>query len=180
MTIQASAARRLAETDAERAATAFEAVERTGRDALGELRTLLEVLRDDETETLHAPQPTLESIDALAERARALGLGVTVAVRGDRPADLPASVDLMAYRVVQDALRAARNDGGAGSAQVTVRYEDDRVEVEVADDGVRVAERRLLGLRERVRLYGGKVSAEPLRGGGHVVRARLPLAGVPA
>jgi signal transduction histidine kinase len=178
MTIQASAARRLAEVDATRAATAFEAVETTGRDALGELRTLLEVLRDDETEPSAAPQPSLDALPQLVERARAIGLGVSLDVEGVRPAGLPASVDLTAYRVVQDALRAAREEGGAGSATVTVRYRGDRVEIEVVDDGLRVAERRLLGLRERVRLYGGEVSSGALRPDGHILRARLPLEGV--
>ncbi|MEA2167978.1 MAG: hypothetical protein QOF76_1278, partial [Solirubrobacteraceae bacterium] len=180
MTIQASAARRLAEVDADRAASAFEAVEKTGREALGELRTLLEVLRDDETEALAAPQPTLAGLEALAERARAAGLGVTIAVEGDRPADLPAGVDLTAYRVVQDALRAARGDGGAGSARVTVRYLPDHVEVDIADDGFRATERKLLGLRERVRLYGGQVTVHAQGEDGHLVCAQLPLQQVTA
>jgi signal transduction histidine kinase len=180
MTIQASAARRLAEVDADRAAEAFAAVEATGRDALGELRTLLEVLRDDESEPLHAPQPKLDGLPALAERARGFGLGVKISVEGERPDDLPASVDLTGYRVVQDALRAARNEGGAGSAEVTVRYRGDRVEVEIADDGVLAGDRRLLGLRERVRLYGGEVAIGARGADGHSVRASLPLDPVPA
>ncbi|MEA2125293.1 MAG: hypothetical protein QOI80_2075 [Solirubrobacteraceae bacterium] len=181
MTIQAAAARRLAAVDAGRAAAAFGAVEATGRDALGELRTLLEVLRDDTSaDPLHAPQPSLNALPALVERARGLGLGVTLDVQGLRPAGLPASVDLTAYRVVQDALRAARDDGDAASARVTVRYRGDRVEIEIVDDGLRVADRRLLGLRERVRLYGGEVTSGAERAGGHCVRARLPLEGVPA
>ncbi len=180
MTVQASAARRFADRDAARAETALAAVEQTGRDALGELRTLLEVLRDDDAEPLHGPQPTLAQLGALADRAGAAGLGVTVTVEGARPAGLPAGVDLTAYRVVQDALRAARGDGGAGAASVTVRYLHDRVEVEVSDDGPGGSERKLLGLRERVRLYGGEVSVRAAAGGGHVVRARLPLNPVPA
>ena len=175
MTIQASAARRLGETDAERAAAALEAIERTGRDALGELRTLLEVLKDDDAEAPVAPQPTLQALPALAARARGFGLGVDLDVEGERPDELPAGIDLTGYRVVQDALRAARNEGQAGSAQVTVRYRGDRVELEIADDGLHGGERRLLGLRERVRLFGGEVSVRPRSGGGHVVRARLPL-----
>jgi signal transduction histidine kinase len=180
MTIQASAARRLAEVDADRAAEAFAAVEQTGRDALGELRTLLEVLRDEDEEPLHAPQPRLDGLPALAERARGFGLGVTLDVDGPRPDDVPASLDLTGYRVVQDALRAARNEGGAGAARVTVRYRGDHVEVEVADDGTPAGNRRLLGLRERVRLYGGEVTVDPQTPGGHVVRAQLPLEPVPA
>lgn len=175
MTIQASAARRLAAKDTAQAADAFAAIETTGREALGELRVLLDVLRDEDARgAAPTPQPTLEDLPALVERARARGLGVTVATEGPRPDGLPAGVELTAYRVVQDALRAAREEGGAGAAQVTVRYRDDRVEVEVSDDGARVADRRLLGLQERVRLFGGDV----VRDDG-VLRARLPLERVP-
>ncbi len=171
MTIQASAARRLAAKDAARAAGAFEAIETTGRDALGELRTLLDVLRDDDDRAgAPSPQPTLVDLPGLVERARRHGLGVTVSVEGERPEGLPAGVELTAYRVVQDALRAAREEGGADAAQVTVRYRSDRLDVEVSDDGDRVADRRLLGLQERVRLFGGAVT----RADGSL-HARLPL-----
>jgi signal transduction histidine kinase len=180
MTIQASAARRLATVDPERAAGAFEAVEATGRDALGELRTLLEVLREDAPQDTPEPQPTLDSLPALAHRARAEGLAVALDVQGLRPDDLPASIDLTAYRVVQDALRAARYDGGAGSARVQLRFGGDRIDIDVTDDGIRVADRQLLGLRERVRVYGGEVRTGPERPGGHRVHARLPLGGAAA
>jgi signal transduction histidine kinase len=177
MTIQASAARRLAATDTERAASAFEAVEATGRDALGELRTLLEVLREDTPHDGPEPQPTLDSLPLLAERARAAGLDVALDIQGVRPDDLAASIDLTAYRVVQDALRAAHSDGGAGSARVELRFRGDRIDIQVTDDGIRAAGRRLLGLRERVRVYGGEVSTEPQRPGGFRIQARLPLGG---
>ena len=181
MTIQAAAARRLSAIDAQRAAGAFEAIETTGRDALVELRTLLDALRGDEGPTpLHEPQPSLAVLANLAARARAAGLPVELELHGERPPDLAASIDLTAYRVVQEALTEALRQGGAGSARVVVRYLEDSLEIEVSDDGMRVAGRRLLGLRERVRLYGGQVDAGTRREGGHLVQARLPLEGVPA
>ncbi len=171
MTIQASAARRLAAKDATAAAGAFQAIETTGRDALGELRVLLDVLRDDDAPAgAPTPQPTLEDLPQLVERARARGLGVDLSIEGTPPTGLPAGVELTAYRVVQDALRAAREDGGAGAARVTVRYLPERLEVEISDDGGQVTDRRLLGLQERVRLFGGEVAR---RDG--MLRARLPL-----
>lgn len=176
MTVQASAARTLAGKDASRAAAAFEAIELTGRDALGELRTLLDVLRDDEDPAgAPTPQPTLEHIPRLVQRARDHGLEVAVTVEGERPDALPAGVELTAYRVVQDALRAARNEGGAAAAQVVLRYGAERLEVEVSDDGARVADRSLLGLQERVRLFGGDVARRE-----GTLRASIPLERVSA
>lgn len=181
MTIQAAAARRLLAVDASRAAGAFGAIETTGRDALGELRTLLDALRGDEDPVpLHEPQPSLAALSNLVDRARDAGLPVELELHGSPPPDLAASVDLTAYRVVQEALREALQHGDAGKARVVVRYLEDCLEIEVADDGLRLIGRRLLGLRERVRLYGGQVEAGPRRDGGHVVEARLPLEGVPA
>ncbi len=181
MTIQATAARRLAASDAPRAAGSLEAVETTGREALGELRTLLGVLRAGEPEQApHEPQPSLASLADLAGRERIAGLPVEIEVSGERPQDLTPSVDLTAYRVVQEALEQARRHGDAGNARVSVRYLAVSLEVEVVDDGLRASDRHLLGLHERVRLYGGEIDAGPRAEGGHVVRASLPLEGVPA
>ncbi len=181
MTIQAAAARRLAANDASCAARSLEAVETTGREALGELRTLLGVLRDDEpAQPPHEPQPSLASLADLAGRERAAGLPVEIEVSGERPQGVTATVDLTAYRVVQEALEEARRNGQAGTARVSVRYLTGSLEVEVVDDGLRASDRHLLGLRERVRLYGGEIDAGPRLEGGHVVRARLPLQVVPA
>lgn len=173
MTIQASAARRLAPKDHERASAAFLAVEETGRAALTELRTLLGVLRREDEELALAPQPSLSHISSLIARVRAAGLLVELAVSGDPPETVPAGVDLTAYRLVQEALSEALNQGRAGSATVKVRYEASAVGVEVSDDGG--GDRRLLGMRERVGLFGGDLEAGPRRDGGHMVRARLPM-----
>jgi signal transduction histidine kinase len=173
MTLQATAAGRLAARDPDRARQAFEAVEDRGRDALGELRRLLGVLRAEDEELALAPQPSLRHLDALVRRATAAGLPVHMAVEGDE-VELPAGIDVTGYRVVQEALSGALNAHGAGRAEVSVRYRPASVELEVRDDGRLVGDGPPLGLRERVALYGGELSAAPRRDGGHVVRARLP------
>jgi signal transduction histidine kinase len=174
MTIQASAARRLTGKDDEKAGAAFMAVEQTGREALTELRTLLGVLRREDEELALAPQPSLSHISSLVGRVRAAGLPVELDIRGDAPDEVPAGVDLTAYRLVQEALGEAVRQGRAGSAIVKIRYDPGSVGVEVSDDGAE-GERRLLGMRERVQLFGGTLEAGARRDGGHLVRARLPM-----
>jgi signal transduction histidine kinase len=175
MTVQASAARRLAERDPQAARGAFSSVEATGREALTELRRLLGVLRREDEDLALAPQPSLEHLETLARRAEAAGLPVELTVRGDSPQGLSVGVDLTAYRLIQAALRAARDDGRAGRVRVSVRYAPDAVSVIVSDDGRASPERSLLGMRERVTVYGGHLAAEPSPAGGHVLRARFPV-----
>jgi signal transduction histidine kinase len=172
MVIQAGAARRMAPGDPEHAREAFGAVESTGRDALTEMRRLLGVLRREDEDLALAPQPSLTHLSTLVRRAAGAGLPVELAVEGE-PFVLPAGVDLIAYRVVQEALTAALNSSSAGHADVRVRYGSGVVEVEIADDGG--GSRPLLGIRERVALYGGELVAVRRREGGHTVHARLPL-----
>ena len=177
MTIQASAAGRLATRDPALAGQAFASVEGRGREALAELRRLLDMLRRDDDEMALSPQPSLRHVEALARRCRAAGLPCDVRVEGDAP-DLPAGVDTTCYRIVQHALRGARDVHAAGHAEVVVRYAPHCVELEVLDDGVRRngdAPASMAGLDERVSLYGGMLQVVQRRGGGHVVRARLPL-----
>jgi signal transduction histidine kinase len=173
MTVQASAARRLAEAEPARAASAFAAVEHTGRDALTELRRLLGVLRKEDEELALAPQPSLAHVEGLAHRATAAGLPVALTVTGTARS-LPAGVDLTAYRVIQEALGRARDGGRAGRAEVGVAYGAGDVAVEVRDDGG-AGGRGLLGMRERVAVYGGELSTAALDGGGWRVMARLPV-----
>jgi MYXO-CTERM domain-containing protein len=163
MTVQATGARRLVASDPARAREAFEAVEATGRDALDELRRLLGVLRRSDEELALAPQPSLRHVASLVQRS---GLPVELATDGI-PAQLPAGIDLTAYRVVQEALAAAER-GRAEHATVHVRYGDDAVELEVLDDGA--GERTLIGIRERVALHGGRLTSEHGR-----VSAHLPV-----
>jgi signal transduction histidine kinase len=173
MTVQAAAARRLAERDPERAREAFGRAEVTGREALTELRRLLGVLRKADEELALAPQPSLAHVADLVRRAAAAGLPTGLELGGE-PRALPAGVDLTAYRVVQEALATARDTGAAGHAEVAIRYNDGDVVVEVTDDGARSG-RRLLGMRERVAVYGGELTAAPSESGGWRVAARLPL-----
>jgi signal transduction histidine kinase len=174
MVVQASAARRLVPRDPERAQAAFASVETTGRDALTEIRALLGVLRREDEDLALAPQPSLAHVSSLVKRTSAAGLPVALHVEGEART-LPAGVDLTAYRVLQAALGGALEHGGAGHAEVTVRYGAERVEVEVFDDGTGDGDGRLLlGARERVALYGGDLESGP-SAGGHSVRARLPV-----
>ena len=160
------------------------AVERTGRQALGEMRRLLGILRggDDDSAALE-PQPGIGQIDALVEQVRSAGLPVDIAVEG-RAQPLPPGVDLAAYRIVQEALTNVIKHAGPARAQVRVRYGSDTVELEVIDDG-RAAHANgqpdpssghgLVGMQQRVALYGGEVQAGPRPEGGYAVRARLPV-----
>jgi len=173
MTVQASAARRMAERDPEQAESAFATVEATGREALTELRRLLGVLRREDEDLGLSPQPSLAHIGSLVQRARAAGLPVDLHVDGD-PVPLPAGIDLTAYRLIQEALRRAQEAGGAGHASVGVDYGPGEIRIEVVDDGA-ARGRRLLGLRERVTVYGGELKAAPPAGGGWRVAARLPV-----
>ena len=175
MVVQAAGARRLAQADPVRAGAAFAAIESSGREALGEIRGLLGVLRREDEELALAPQPSLRHMDALLGRLRAAGLPVEVAVDGEQR-ELPLGVDLTAYRVIQEALGEALEHGHAGRASVHLRYAADSVELEVGDDG-RGEGRRLLGIRERIAVSGGQLRAGARRDGGHVLRARLPLGG---
>jgi signal transduction histidine kinase len=173
MTIQAGAARRLTARDPDRARAAFASAETTGREALTELRRLLGVLRKEDEELALAPQPSLAHVAELVRRAAAGGLPTGLRTEGE-PRDLPAGVDLTAYRLVQEALAAARDGGSAGRAEVAVRYRRDDVVVEVFDDGA-PQDRGLLGMRERVAVYGGELTAAGPPAGGWRVAVRLPL-----
>jgi len=178
MTIQASGVRRLLRPEQEREREALEVVERTGREALAEMRRLLGVLREADERPERSPQPGLDHLDGLLAEIRAEGLPVDLTVEGD-PRPLAAGVDLSAYRIVQEALRAALGrDGGVTHADVRLRYDPDCVEVEVTNDGPssrRNDRVRLHGIRERVNVCGGTFAAGPRPGGGFAVRATLPV-----
>jgi signal transduction histidine kinase len=159
-------------------------VEQTGRDALAEIRRLLGVLRREDDELALAPQPTLAHVTDLVRRARAAGLLVALHVEGDAEA-LPAGADLTAYRVVQEAITNAIQYAGAAPTEVRVSYGVQAVELQVCDRGPGgVAPARvgggghgLVGMRERVRIFGGELHTGRRDGGGFEVRARIPLDG---
>ena len=185
MVVQAAAAKRIVEREPDRAEEAIVSIEGTGREALAEMRRLLGVLRRGEEDLALAPQPSLTRVDALLARTRAAGLDVALERSGD-DAPLPAGVDLAAYRVVQEALANVVRHAGAEHATVRLTYDPRAVVVEVVDDGRGAANgggkagHGLIGLRERVDLYGGDFEAGPRAEGGFGVRARLPVAGVAA
>jgi len=176
MTVQATGARRLTLTRPALARDAFGAIETAGREALDELRRLLGVLRREDAELTLTPQPSLRHVRTLTRETRAAGLPVTLRVEGEER-ELPVGLDVTAYRVVQDALGAALEHGGAGRADVWLRFAPDTLEILVRDDGPASEARALMGIRERVVLHGGRLSTIPRRSGGHVVRATLPLDG---
>jgi signal transduction histidine kinase len=165
----------------ERVREAFRSIETTGREALVELRRLLGVLRGGEEHAATSPQPGLASLEALLGQVREAGLRVDLRVEGE-PVALPAGVDLSAYRIVQEALTNALKHAGRAEAEVIVRYDAAAVELEILDNGIGPHTRvngsghGLVGMRERVALYGGVLEAGSRSGHGFVVRARLPLA----
>jgi len=189
MVVQAGAARRALETAepgrevaAERARGALATIEATGRDTLGEMRRVVGALRRTGDEP-YEPQPSLDELDRLLTTVREAGLPVELVVEGEARA-VPRSVDLSAYRVVQESLTNTLKHAHAASARVRLQYGSDALDVEVTDDG-RGAAARLLeaphrgyglaGMRERVAMVGGEIVAQPGPSGGFVVRARLPL-----
>ena len=179
MTVQASAARRLLRPHQEKEREALLVVEQTGREALAEMRRMVGVLRRPDEAPALAPQPSLEHLDRLIAQAREAGLPVELRIEGD-PEPLPASVDLTAYRLAQEGLTNAIKHARAQRAEVVVRYGDGHVELTVTDDGTgdgggESGGQGLVGMRERVSVYGGELEAGPLAGGGYRLRARLPV-----
>ncbi|MFC9325712.1 sensor histidine kinase [Kitasatospora sp. NPDC057015] len=194
MVVQSSAAREVLTSMPEEASAAMAAVEAAGRSTMTELRHLLGLLapaqdgRDDPAGAGFAPQPTLARLSPLIDRFAFAGLPVEVRISGE-PRPLPGGIDVTAYRIVQEALTNALKHGDGVKAEVTVRYADHYLRVEVLNSGPSVlagapsAERRpadgagrgLVGLRERVAVYGGDLDARRRLGGGFRVRARIPL-----
>ena len=179
MTVQAAGVRRLLKPEQEREREALEIVEQTGREALAEMRRLVGVLRRPEEAPALAPQPSLEHLDRLVAQAREAGLPVELTVEGE-PVQLAAGLDLTAYRLVQEGLTNALKHARAKHARVLVRYDNGHVEVSVTDDGTgdgggESGGHGLVGMRERVVLYGGRFEANRRAAGGFTVRALLPI-----
>jgi signal transduction histidine kinase len=162
-------------------AEALLGVEKTGRTALAEMRRLLGAMRDEGQDLELAPQPGLDGLDSLAAEVGRAGLPVRVHVDGER-VPLPRALDLSAYRIIQEGLTNALKHAGAQHADVTLRYGPDELQIEVRDDGRGSAGsdglgHGLVGIRERVKIYGGEMSAGAAAGGGFVLATRLPLGG---
>jgi signal transduction histidine kinase len=179
MVLQVGAVRHRLPESADR--DALQGVEQTGRTALAEMRRLVGAMRRDDDIEL-APQPGLDRLDALVAEVTRAGLAVHLHVDGT-PVALPRALDLSAYRIVQEGLTNALKHAHAGRADVLVSYTRDALSIEVRDDGT--GDRRnggagghgLVGVGERVKLYGGAMSAGSAEGGGFVLRTRLPLGG---
>jgi signal transduction histidine kinase len=143
------------------------------------MRRLLAAMRHDGDGVELTPQPGLDGLDSLLEEVGRAGLPVRLHVDGE-PFPLPRAIDLSAYRIVQEGLTNALKHAHANKADVTLRYEPDGVQLEVRDDGIGSATsdglgHGLVGIRERVKIYGGEMSAGTANGSGFVLSTRLPL-----
>ena len=179
MVIQAQALETRAE-DPEAARDDAQTIAELGRDAMNEMHRTLELMRTDETAEERKPQPALSDLGPLIERARGAGIDVELSVKG-APKPLPTGVELSAYRIVQEALTNVIKHSGSDTARVELRYGDAGLELEVLDQGGAGGEpgaptsgHGLVGMRERVALFGGSLEAGPGNGRGYRVRATLP------
>jgi signal transduction histidine kinase len=177
--IQADAAEGALAVDPDLARVPVAVIKDTARGALVEMRRLLGALREADGDPVLAPQPHLADVQRLVEQTRAAGVETELRVEGE-PKALPTGLDLSAYRIVQEALTNVLKHARATHAVVVLRYGSDALELEVLDDGVGVASAEngghgLLGMRERVELHGGRLSAGKRESGGYALRARLPL-----
>jgi signal transduction histidine kinase len=180
--VQAGVGSHLIATRPDEAAKSLRAIEDTARAALSETRSLLSVIRDDDYDLASRSSiPGLDDLRALVRRVADVGQPVTLRVEG-QPRPLPQSLELSIYRVVQEALtNVVRHAAPSATATVVIRYDDGGVIVEVTDDGHGTGNKHshggghgLAGMRERVSLLGGELSAGPRAGGGYQVVARLP------
>lgn len=183
MVIQAGAAGQLLDQQPERARDALAAVQDAGRQGLSAMPGLLRALRANGDGATRVPQPTLRELEALLAQVRTSGLPVDARVEGT-PRPLPPGIDLSAYRIVQEALTNTRKHAGPARAEVVVSYGTDELTVTVTDDGHGASTDGggygLVGMRERVGLFGGKLRAGTRPDGGYAVSARFPLAAVDA
>jgi signal transduction histidine kinase len=189
MTVQAGAARRILDKDPERTREALSTIEEVGRTALSEMRRIVGVLRTDRdaepTGRELAPQPGVHDIGSLVDQVRETGLSVQLWIEGQLRALSP-GVDLAAFRLVQEALtNTLKHAGPQARAWVRLRYDERQLTVEIEDNGRGIAAalsangdnpgHGLVGMYERVALYGGELRIGPRSGGGFEVRARFPL-----
>ena len=182
--LQARGGRSALESQPDDSRDAFVNIERTGQEALTEMRRLLGMLRASDEAPALAPQPGLRELEGLVDEVRATGVPVHLTVEGE-PRELPPGVDLSAYRIVQEALTNALRHAGPSPVRVIVRYTAQDLELEVDDDGAGSGDGSgagygLIGMRERVSVYGGELHAGRRPDGGYALRVRLPLGSVGA
>jgi signal transduction histidine kinase len=182
--VQAAAERRVLGEEHTTTREVLGSIEHTGRQALVELRRLLGVIRKSDDRPALAPQPTLAHLDELLQQIREAGPVVELRIEGE-PVPLPPGVDLSAYRIIQEALTNVLKHADASHAEVLVCYRTGELELQVTDDGRGPTDRPggghgLVGMRERVALYGGILEAGRRDGGGYRLHARLRFEPVPA
>ena len=179
MVLQVGAVRHKLPADLAEDKDALTDVERAGRRALTEMRRLLAAMRSEGDAAELVPQPGLDGLDLLVDEISRAGLPVELHIDGE-PVPLPRGIDLSAYRIVQEGLTNALKHARASDADVTVRYLPDELEIEIRDNGQGSSTtdglgHGLVGVRERVKIYGGDMSAGTANGGGFVLSTRLPL-----
>ena len=179
MVVQAEAAEEVLGKEPARVGEPLRKIQRTGREALVEMRRMLGVLRENGDDARLAPQPGMAALGELVKQVVAAGVPVDVRIEGEAT-PLPPGIDLTLYRVIQEALTNTLKHAGPARADVAIRYGDGSVHVEVTDAGrgaaaVGGAGLGLIGMRERVSLYGGTLEVGARAEGGFRVRARLPL-----
>ena len=177
--LQARGARRVLTQDEPQVSDALDAIERSSTEALAEMRRLLGLLREDDETSALSPRPTLRRIDELVASVTSAGMPVELCVEGEL-GELPPGVDVSAYRIVQEALTNALKHAGPAQVHVYIRRRDVDLEVEILDDGVGTGNgdrggHGLIGIRERVAVYGGQLDAGQRPDGGYALRARIPL-----
>lgn len=177
--LQAGAAERVLDRDPARAREVLESIRATGQEAIGEMGTLLGLL-DSSPRSSREPQPSLADLDGLVSRMRDAGLSVELEMEGQRR-ELPAALELSAFRVMQEGLTNSLKHARAAHVRAVLRYREDELQVDVADDGVAGGNgvgtgRGLAGMRERVEVFGGTLEAGPQPGGGWTLHATFPVA----
>jgi signal transduction histidine kinase len=177
--VQAGVALHLMDEQPEQARTALTAIHQASKDAVGELRSVLEVLRQVDEGEPRAPTAGLDHLDRLVAGATAAGLDVRVQTDG-QPRPLPPSVDLAAFRIIQEALTNVTRHAGRATATISLTYGEHALDVQVDDDGHGAANgsgggNGILGMKERAAALAGELQAGPRPGGGFRVRASLPL-----
>jgi len=179
MVLQVGAVRHRLSPELSEDRQALQGVEQAGRAALAEMRHLLDAMREDGERAERGPQPGLDRLDALLADVGRAGLPVRLHVHG-HPLELPRGIDISAYRIVQEGLTNALKHADASRAEVALEYAGDQVRIEVRDDGHGAVSPNggghgLIGIRERVKLYGGEMSTARANGGGFILTARLPV-----
>ena len=179
MVLQVGAVRHRLPDELEEDGEALRGIERTGRSALAEMRRLLGAMRQSGDDLELTPQPGLDGLDSLLDEVGRAGLPVRLHLDGDR-IPVPRAIDLSAYRIIQEGLTNALKHAHARQADVTLHYDPRELRIEVRDDGRGSGStdglgHGLVGIRERVKIYGGEMTTETVAGGGFVLQTRLPL-----